>query len=115
MRLSVFFKIHMFNDTCDCLHYYVRSYTYAECTCEALVHLPAIELLAKLVDGAILRVLKWWRTKSDLQTCVRLAASRRTSRLKQKYFPDERIDITMSDNNMTHAQQCLVHTFQYVK
>jgi len=94
----------MFNDTCECSHYYVRSYTYAECNCEALEHLPAIELLAKLVDVAILRVLKWWRTKSDLQTCVRLAASQHTSRLRQKYFTDERIDITMSDNNMTHAQ-----------
>jgi len=97
----------MFNDTCGCSHYYVRSYTYAE----ALVHLPAIELLAKLVDAAILHVLKWWRTKSDLQTCVRLAASQRTSRLKQKYFADERNNITMSDNNMTHAHKCLVHTF----
>jgi len=72
----------MFNDTCECLYCYIRSSTYAECNCEALVHLPAIELLAKLVDGAILHVLKWWRTKSDLQTCVRLAVSLRTSRLK---------------------------------
>lgn len=105
----------MFNDKCECSHYYVRSYTYAKCNSEALVHLPAIELLAKLADGAILHVLKWWRTKSDLQTCARPAASQRTSRLKQKYFTDERNDIAMSDNNMTHAHECLVHTFKYVK
>jgi hypothetical protein len=93
----------MFNDTCQCSHCYERSYTYAKCNSEALVHLPAIELLAKLADEAILHVLIWWRTKSDLQTCAQLAASQRTSRLKQMYFTDERKDITMSDNNMTCA------------
>jgi len=100
-----------FNDKCECSHYYVRSYTYTKCNSETLVHLPAIELLAKLADGAILHVLKWWRTKSGLQTCVRLAVNQRTSRLKQKYFTDERNNITVSDNNMTHAHECLVHTF----
>jgi hypothetical protein len=95
--------------TCECTNCYVRSYTYAKCNCEDLVHLPATELLAKLVDEAILHVLKWWRTKSDLQTCVRLAASQHTSRLKQMYFTDERKDITMSDNNMTHARVFSTH------
>jgi hypothetical protein len=79
----------MFNDICDCSHCYVMSDAYAECDCAALVHLPAIELLAKLVDGAILHVLKWWKTKSDLQTCVPPAASQHTSRLKQMYFTDD--------------------------